>query len=444
MGKKLKKIIGIAAPIALSIFAPGIGTAIGAGLGASGAWAPALGNALIGAGIGGVTGGGKGALIGGLTGGISGYAKGGGFSDLFGSSTSLSTPGLDTSKWMTGTDAFGTSGSVPVNDYGFGRVVSGFGPGGEAISSVLPEGSYISGSGIFQEGSPFGVDLGTQGYQISGLNFDPNSLLGGGSGTGELSQLFSSAGSNADPGFIESLIPSSGDIGSFLNRTAQAFLGGGGQQSGLSSILSAAAALYSANQGKKAATDIAAQESAAQLRALELQKEMYDKAYADFEPYRKSGVEANTRLSERMGALTKPFSMADFQVDPGYAFRQSEGLKAIDRSQAARGNFYSGGALREANTFNSDLASQEYGNAFNRYMTGNMNEYNMLTGRINTGVGATNSGVSAGQNYANQAGNLNINLGNIAGNRIQDQQYASNQSLARLMGSQYSNPRYSY
>lgn len=70
--KSLKKIFKIAAPLALSYFAPGIGSALGSSLlGAGAAGASTLGNALVGGGIGALTGGGsKGALLGGLTGGI--------------------------------------------------------------------------------------------------------------------------------------------------------------------------------------------------------------------------------------------------------------------------------------------------------------------------------------------------------------------------------------
>ncbi len=76
----LKSPIGrILAPAALSIFAPGIGTALGAGLGAGAAAAPIVGNAVIGAGLGAATGGGvKGALLGGLGGGVSGALGGAG------------------------------------------------------------------------------------------------------------------------------------------------------------------------------------------------------------------------------------------------------------------------------------------------------------------------------------------------------------------------------
>lgn len=78
-GMGIGDILRIAAPIALSFIAPGIGTALGTSLGATGATASAIGNAAIGAGVGAIGGGGlKGAAIGGLTGGVGGYLSGGG------------------------------------------------------------------------------------------------------------------------------------------------------------------------------------------------------------------------------------------------------------------------------------------------------------------------------------------------------------------------------
>jgi len=63
----------------------------------------------------------------------------------------------------------------------------------------------------------------------------------------------------------------------------------------------------------------------------------------------------------------KNFGAADFQADPGYAFRLSEGMKALDRTAASRGGLLSGATLKGAQRYGSDLASQEYGNAYNRF-----------------------------------------------------------------------------
>jgi hypothetical protein len=63
----------------------------------------------------------------------------------------------------------------------------------------------------------------------------------------------------------------------------------------------------------------------------------------------------------------RDFTMADFQEDPGYAFRMKEGLKAVDAQAAARGGLISGSALKASQRFGQDMASQEYTNAFNRF-----------------------------------------------------------------------------
>jgi hypothetical protein len=53
-------------------------------------------------------------------------------------------------------------------------------------------------------------------------------------------------------------------------------------------------------------------------------------------------------------------------MDPGYAFRLGEGMKALERVQAARGNMLSGGAIKAGQRYAQDFASGEYGNAYNR------------------------------------------------------------------------------
>jgi hypothetical protein len=109
------------------------------------------------------------------------------------------------------------------------------------------------------------------------------------------------------------------------------------------------------------------------------------------------------------GELLKSFSMADYEADPGYQFRISEGQKAIDRSAAARGGALSGGTIRAGERYASDLASQEYGNAYNRFNNDQANKYNRLAAL--SGVGQTAGGAltAAGQSFANNSGNILTN-----------------------------------
>lgn len=60
------------------------------------------------------------------------------------------------------------------------------------------------------------------------------------------------------------------------------------------------------------------------------------------------------------------YDQYDWKTDPGYRFRMDEGMKAIERSAAARGVLGSGGTLRGATRFAQDYASNEYQRVFDR------------------------------------------------------------------------------
>lgn len=131
-------------------------------------------------------------------------------------------------------------------------------------------------------------------------------------------------------------------------------------------------------------------------------------AYAAQNPVAAPTPTAGAPPSE-FGSLARPFGTEQFQADPGYAFRQAEGMKALERSAAARGGLLSGGTLKGIQRFGQDLASQEYGNAFNRYQIERAARLNPLQSLMGSGQSATNVLTSAagqaGQNEANNAYN---------------------------------------
>ena len=107
------------------------------------------------------------------------------------------------------------------------------------------------------------------------------------------------------------------------------------------------------------------------------------------------------------GSLARPFGTEQFQADPGYAFRQAEGMKALERSAAARGGLLSGGTLKGIQRFGQDLASQEYGNAFNRYQIERSARLNPLQSLMGSGQSATNVMTgNIGQSNQNQQANI--------------------------------------
>jgi hypothetical protein len=121
------------------------------------------------------------------------------------------------------------------------------------------------------------------------------------------------------------------------------------------------------------------------------------------------------------GQYARSFGTDQFEQDPGYAFRQSEGLKGLDRSASARGGILSGGALKNIQRFGQDLASQEYQNAFNRYQT-------ERAARLNTLGGLTASGQSASNVMTGAAGQLGQNS---AANALERARATTANSLGR-------------
>jgi hypothetical protein len=106
--------------------------------------------------------------------------------------------------------------------------------------------------------------------------------------------------------------------------------------------------------------------------------------------------------------------------DPGYGFRMSEGLKAVDRQAAARNGLISGAALKASQRYGQDMASQEYQNAFNRYQTSRTNTLSPLQQITAQGASAAGALGSYAQNYGNATqaayGDFNNSIQNALGN----------------------------
>jgi hypothetical protein len=164
----------------------------------------------------------------------------------------------------------------------------------------------------------------------------------------------------------------------------------------------AAAVVGSSLLGSRSASKAADVQAGAADRAAELQREQFDRQVELQAPFREAGVRALPEL-EAASRYT-PFGMGQFQADPGYAFRLSEGQKALDRQAAARGGLISGGALKAAQRYGQEMGSQEYTNAFNRYQTERQARLNPLQSLAGFGQTSVNQLGAAGQSYATGAG----------------------------------------
>ena len=180
-------------------------------------------------------------------------------------------------------------------------------------------------------------------------------------------------------------------------------------------IIPAAASLIGGSMQSSAAKSAAASTAAATDQATQLQREMFQQQRQDQMPFMQAGQTALNALIP-MATNYQKFGMDQFQQDPGYAFRLSEGQKALDRQAAARGGLISGGALKAAQRYGQDMGSQEYTNAFNRYQTERNAQLNPLQSLAGVGQTSTNTLGQAGQNYASNVGNALMNQGANAGN----------------------------
>ena len=196
----------------------------------------------------------------------------------------------------------------------------------------------------------------------------------------------------------------------------------------------------SADVQSEAAKQAAQTSSSASQYATDVQKQMFEAQRADLEPWRKAGVNALAQMTAGTmpgGEYMRPFSAADFQADPGYQFRLSEGLKALERSAAARGGLLSGSTLKGISRYGQDLASQEYQNAFNRYQTNQAMPFNRLAALAGIGQTATGALGTAGSQYAGNIGNIamsnaaNIGTGQLMAGQARASAY---QGIGNIIG----------
>lgn len=112
--------------------------------------------------------------------------------------------------------------------------------------------------------------------------------------------------------------------------------------------------------------------------------------------------------------LTRQFTAEDFQknIDPGYAFRLQQGQLANQAAANKAGGMIGGNVLAGLNEYNQGMASQEYGNAFNRFQTQRNNIYNTLASIAGIGQTSQQQANTAAGNFGTVSGNIATNLAN--------------------------------
>ena len=212
-------------------------------------------------------------------------------------------------------------------------------------------------------------------------------------------------------------------------------------------------ALISGITGSQAAQSAADTQAQSAREARDLAKQIYEKQVSLQEPFRTAGITAQNQLltllglpggtqGAEYGKYARPFGMQDFQADPGYAFRLSEGMKALEASRAAKSGLLSGSAMRAATRYGQEMGLQEYGNSFNRAQIERANRLTPLGSLAGMGQAAAAGQAGYAGQYGQTAGALTTDIGaaraagdvgaaNAVTNALgQYARYASNQNLA--------------
>lgn len=148
--------------------------------------------------------------------------------------------------------------------------------------------------------------------------------------------------------------------------------------------------------GNKGNKDAAEASNKGTQAGIDEQRRQFDLTRQDQMPWLDAGRDNLAQL-QRLNSG----DMSAFTQSPDYQFAYDQGMQALDRSAASRGNLFSGGQQADLMQFGQGLATQNYNNYYNRLAE--------LAGIGQTA--ATNLG-SFGQNTANSLAGLYQNMGN--------------------------------
>ena len=152
-------------------------------------------------------------------------------------------------------------------------------------------------------------------------------------------------------------------------------------------------------------------------------REFYGQGVGFQQPYMRAGAGATNQLASLYGPggeyMRQP-TLEELQMDPGYAFRLQQGERTLQSTLGSSGMRGSGAALKAATRYGQEAGSQEYQNAYARFMANREQAARGLQNLAGTGAGAAGvaSGL-AGQTGTNLMANrftTGSNLGNLASN----------------------------
>jgi hypothetical protein len=177
-------------------------------------------------------------------------------------------------------------------------------------------------------------------------------------------------------------------------------------------------ALAELRQGKTEGIAALREGQAAAAPALE---SYYQQGVGYQQPYMGAGAGATNQLAALFGqggAYTQQPTFEQLQMDPGYAFRFQQGQRAMESALGSSGLRGSGAALKAATRYGQEAGSQEYQNAYARFMANRAQAVQGLQNLAGTGAGAANiaSGLAGqtGGNLSNVYTGTGQNIANTA------------------------------
>jgi hypothetical protein len=180
-----------------------------------------------------------------------------------------------------------------------------------------------------------------------------------------------------------------------------------------SAIVGAGASYLSSTAQADAAGEASDAEVQANRENIAFQKAIFNQQREDAAPWREIGASSLKKLKQGVesGSYNPGSFDFNFEADPGYQFRKEEGMNALDASAASRGRLQSGAQARATTRYASNLASQEYGNAFNRSLTEYKTDASRKQGQFNRLASLSRVGQVANQNTSTARGQMARSVG---------------------------------
>lgn len=188
--------------------------------------------------------------------------------------------------------------------------------------------------------------------------------------------------------------------------------------------------------GGHAAQSAANTQADAANRAADLQHQAFEEARADLAPYNQAGQgnlpiyqnfyktsadQLGQVFSDLYNHVPQPMTEANLIQTPGYQFALSQGQRAIQNSNAAKGLGVSGAALTGAGQYATGLADQTYKDQFGiqqQIYNDYANNFNSKLNQLGQVFGQIAAPVSLGESAAATSGNQGIQGAANTGNAL--------------------------